>query len=122
VLPYNLSIISQIAAEVAIERYDACIQPLVDMIVNERDRLFLRMNSIPGLTPIRSRANFMVVRSVIQPRRVFEELLRREILIRDISGYPKLKDYFRVSVGKPEENQLLLSALGEICKCEVANQ
>ena len=69
---------------------------------------------IEGLEAVRSEANFMVVRSMIKPRHVFEELLRRDILIRDVSGYPLLRDYFRVSVGTPGENDLLLSALQEI--------
>jgi histidinol-phosphate/aromatic aminotransferase/cobyric acid decarboxylase-like protein len=36
-----------------------------------------------------------------------------------VSGYPALKDYFRVSVGTPEENDKLLAALGEIFSEEV---
>jgi len=31
-----------------------------------------------------------------------------------VSGYPALGDYFRVSVGTPEENDRLLAALVEI--------
>ena len=63
---------------------------------------------------MRSLANFMVVRSRIDPRVIFSELIERDILIRDVSGYPMLKDYFRVSVGTPEENDLLLRALHEV--------
>jgi len=36
------------------------------------------------------------------------------VLIRDVSGYPKLKDYFRVSVGTPDENDRLLEGLRDI--------
>ena len=56
----------------------------------------------------------MVVRSNTDPGRVFAELLKGDILIRDVSGYRMLSDYFRVSVGTPEENDLLLEALREI--------
>ena len=115
VLPYNLNAFSQTAAEVAIEMYAEELQPLVDKIIAERDRLFAAMSQIKGLNPVRSQANFMVVRSQITPRTVFDELLRRDILIRDVSGYPMLKDYFRVSVGTPEENDKLIGALREIC-------
>jgi histidinol-phosphate/aromatic aminotransferase/cobyric acid decarboxylase-like protein len=61
----------------------------------------------------------MVERSAIEPGRVFRELLARDILVRDVSGYPMLKDYFRLSVGTPEENEQLLAALGEIFAKEV---
>jgi histidinol-phosphate aminotransferase len=116
VLPYNLNLFSQTAAEVAIEMYDEELLSLVNRIVQERERLYVALSEIDGLTPTPSRANFMVVRSQINPRKIFEELLRRDILIRDVSSYPMLKEYFRVSVGTPEENDRLIAALCEICE------
>jgi len=115
VLPYNLNAVSQIAAEVAVEMYEDELRPLVRRIIAERERLFGELDRIAGLTPVRSSANFMVVKSAIDPKQVFAELLNRNILIRDVGGYPMLSDYFRLSVGTPEENDLLLSALKEIC-------
>lgn len=116
VLPYNLNAVSQISAEVAVEMYERELHPLVGRIIAERERLYAELKNIEGLTPTPSQANFMVVRSRIEPRRVFAELLRHDILIRDVSGYPLLKDYFRVSVGTPTENDALLVALREIMK------
>lgn len=114
VLPYNLNAVSQTIAEVAVELYDAELRPLVARIISERGRLFTGLEEIEGLAPVESEANFMVVHSRLKPRRVFEELLERDILIRDVSGYPMLQNYFRVSVGTPRENDLLLTALREI--------
>ncbi len=115
-LPYNLNAVSQTAAEVAVEMFASKLAPLVQKICAERDRLYVELQQIPGLTPVQSRANFMVVRSHLEPRHVFNELLQRDILIRDVSKYPMLQDYFRVSVGMPEENDLLLAALREIVR------
>jgi len=114
VLPYNLNVISQTAAEVAVEMYEDELRPLVRRIIAERERLYEALTGINGLTPVRSRANFMVVRSAIEPKAVFAELINRNILIRDVSGYPMLSEYFRFSVGTPEENDLLLESLREI--------
>jgi histidinol-phosphate aminotransferase len=114
VLPYNLNAVSQVAAEVAVELYEDELRPLVRKIITERERLYGELGRIAGLAAVRSLANFMVVRSTIDPRQVFSELIERDILIRDVSGYPMLSDYFRLSVGTPEENDLLLSALREI--------
>jgi histidinol-phosphate aminotransferase len=114
VLPYNLNLISQTAAEVAIEMYEDELRPLVRKIIAERSRLHDALNSIDGVTPAPSSANFILVRSAIDPRQVFTELVNRDILIRDVSGYPMLSNCFRVSVGTPEENDLLLEALNEI--------
>jgi len=113
-LPYNLNAVSQAAAEVAVEMYEDELRPTVRRIIAERERLFGELDRITGLVPVRSSANFMVVKSSIDPKQVFAELLNRNILIRDVSGYPMLSDYFRLTVGTPEENDLLLSALREI--------
>jgi histidinol-phosphate aminotransferase len=116
VLPYNLNVFSQIAAEVAMENYESELGPLVKQIVAERDRLFEELSRIDGLTPVESEANFIVVKSVaMDPKRIFADLLQRDILIRDVSGYPMLRDYFRFSVGTPEENERFLKAIREIC-------
>ena len=56
----------------------------------------------------------MIVRSRLAPKLAFEELVKRDVLIRDVSSYPMLSDYFRVSVGTPEENDQLISGLREI--------
>lgn len=116
VLPYNLNAFSQTAAEVALEMFEAKLKPLVKAICAERDRLYLELASIPGVVPINSQANFMLVRSNQEPGQVFAELLKRDILARDVSGYPMLNEYLRVSVGTREENDLLVAALREILK------
>ena len=114
VFPYNLNAFSQIAAEVAIENYSTLLGPTVEAIVGEREKLYSAMSKIRGLHPLKSRANFMVVKRDGDVRQVFEELLKRDILVRDVSGYPMLSEYFRVSVGTPEENDRLVRALHEI--------
>jgi histidinol-phosphate aminotransferase len=113
-LPYNLNAFSQLAAEVAIEKYSTLLGPTVDAIVEERERLYREVAQVKGLSPVPSKGNFMVVRSEKNPKQIFAELLKRDILVRDVSSYPMLQDYFRFNVGTPLENDRLLSALNEI--------
>jgi len=47
------------------------------------------------------------------PQEIFEGLLRRGILIRDVSGYPMLDRALRVSIGTPGENDEFLNTLRE---------
>jgi histidinol-phosphate/aromatic aminotransferase/cobyric acid decarboxylase-like protein len=115
VLPYNLNAFSQMAAEVAVEHYENEVRPLVKEIIQERDRLYERLAGINGLFPTSSKANFMVVKSATDPKRIFSDLLARDILIRDVSSYPMLSNYFRVSVGTPDENNYFLEKIREIC-------
>lgn len=114
VLPYNLNAFSQLAAEIAIEKYPALLGPMAEAIIGERERLYTSVSQIGGLRPVKSKGNFMVVKADREPKQIFSELLKRDILVRDVSGYPMLSEYFRFSVGTPEENDRLLSALNEI--------
>ena len=114
VLPYNLNVFSQLAAEVALDQYPTLLGPTVGAIIAERERLYREVSKIRGLHPLGSEANFMIVKADTDPKQIFAELLKRDILVRDVSGYPMLKSYFRFNVGTPEENDRLLSALHEI--------
>jgi histidinol-phosphate aminotransferase len=111
-LPYNLNFFSATAAEVACERYELLI-PRIEKIVSERERLVRALSSIEGIEPVPSTANFMIAKTRIPPRSLFDQMLAHDILIRDVSKYPMLGQYFRVSVGLPEENDRLVSALKE---------
>ena len=105
-LPYSLNIISEAVAAVALEdraRRDANVA----RVVAERARLFAAMQRIDGVAPCPSRANFIFFR-VAEPRRVFDELCRRGVLIREYA------DALRVSVGSREENDRFLEAL-QLC-------
>jgi len=107
-----LNFFSATAAEVACEKYDL-LTPRIEKIVSERERLFRALSSIDGIEPVPSMANFMIAKTRIPPRSLFEQMLAHDILIRDVSKYPMLGQYFRVSVGLPEENDRLVSALKE---------
>jgi histidinol-phosphate/aromatic aminotransferase/cobyric acid decarboxylase-like protein len=61
-----------------------------------------------------SSANFIIAKTKVAPQTLFKELLARDILVRDVSRYPMLADYFRVSVGSPEENDRFIEALEEV--------
>jgi len=112
-LPYNLNFYSAMAAQVACEQYDL-LRPQIELIVRERERVFAALALIPGLEPVESAANFLVARTLVEPRKLFNELLARDILVRDVSKYPMLADYFRVSIGSPAENDRLIAALEEV--------
>jgi histidinol-phosphate aminotransferase len=62
-----------------------------------------------------SGANFILFRPRLKSgRQVWQELLDRSILIRDCSGWPRLADCLRVTVGTGDENDAFLGALAEI--------
>ncbi|MBL8166537.1 MAG: histidinol-phosphate transaminase [Acidobacteria bacterium] len=115
-MPYSLNFFSMTAAEIALENIHL-LQPLVEKMQQERDRLFRELQNFDGwFTPVPSEANFFCVHTKIPPQELFEALHARGILIRNVSSAPMLADCVRISVGTPEENDKLLDSLREILK------
>jgi len=83
------------------------------LIVAERERLLTELSKIPWLSPYPSEANFVLVRVVRDG--LAERLLEKGIIVRNVTGLMGLDgEHVRITVGKPEENERLLSALREI--------
>ncbi|MEL6611724.1 MAG: histidinol-phosphate transaminase [Bacteroidota bacterium] len=67
-----------------------------------------------GLTAHESAANFFLVKSPIAPADLRQQMAKRGVRIRDVSGYRALPGYVRLSVGMPEENRACLDALAVV--------
>ncbi len=84
--------------------------------VAERARLAARLAALPRVRGIyRSQANFLTVR-VDSPRALHAELLKRGIVVRDVSHQPDLADALRITVGTRAENDALLKALADLAE------
>ena len=109
-LPYNVNQFSLTAAEVALENVER-FRPAIEEVLKERARLGRELGGIQGVKVYPTEANFFLVEVATDPRTVFEDLYHQGILVRDVSSYPMLSKCLRISVGTPEENNRLLSAL-----------
>ncbi len=109
-LPYHLDVAKQIAGRLALRFVDE-MDDRVRVIVAERERLSAEMGSMAiDVTP--SGANFILFRPTERSgREVWQALLDRSVLVRDCSGWPRLADCLRVTVGTPAENDAFLTAL-----------
>jgi histidinol-phosphate aminotransferase len=109
-LPYNINIFSLAAAQAAIENFST-LKPQIALLIEERQRVFSELSEIPGVRVYPSHANFLAMETEIPPGQLFEELYQEGILVRDISKYPMLGKFLRVSIGSPQENDRFLSCL-----------
>lgn len=113
VLPYHLDAAKQIAGRLALT-FVAEMDERVQVIVAERERLAAAMSSM-AIDVVPSGANFILFRPRGRSgRAVWQGLLDRSVLIRDCSGWPRLADCLRVTVGTPQENDEFLTALSEV--------
>jgi len=112
--PYNVNAAAQIAALESLRDLDY-LQQTIRAIVSERERLSARLAQTAALRPWPSEANFVLcsVRDNLAAG-IYQELKRRGILVRYFDT-PLLRDYLRISVGKPEHTDALLAALSQIC-------
>jgi histidinol-phosphate aminotransferase len=112
-LPYHLDTAKQIAGRLALQFVDE-MDDRVRQLVAERERISKGLAALP-LDVFPSGANFILFRPRRLPgRQVWQALLDRSILIRDCSGWPRLADCLRVTVGTPEENDQFLDAMAEV--------
>jgi histidinol-phosphate aminotransferase len=107
-LPYHLSALTQAAALGALAHADQMLA-MVDEIRAQRDRISTELARL-GFQPYRSGANFVLFGGVDDPHGVFEALLERGILIRDIG----LPGCLRVTAGTEAETTAFLEALAVV--------
>ncbi|MGH8971763.1 MAG: histidinol-phosphate transaminase [Acidimicrobiia bacterium] len=112
VLPYHLSVPTQVAGTVALDFVDE-MRARVEAIVAERERLTGALGAMDGVEVFPSGANFVLIR-VNGAHAVWQALLDKDVLVRDFSRWPRLNDCLRVTVGRPEENDAFLTALKEV--------
>ncbi len=109
-LPYHLDAIKQRAGRIAL-RYEGAMHERVARLVGERLRLVDGLARL-GLEVFPSDANFVLFKvGSRDARELWRELLSRSVLVRDVSGWPRLQGCLRVTVGTPAEDDAFLAAL-----------
>jgi histidinol-phosphate aminotransferase len=111
--PYNVSAAASTAAVVSLQHVDE-LRVVVGWLVEERERLFAALKTIPCLKPYPSQANFILCRAVDRDAKQLKfDLAREGILVRYFDK-PGVRDHIRISVGKPEHTDALLATLKEL--------
>jgi len=113
-LPYNLNTFSQIAAQVVLSQRDFMGNQR-QILIRERERLFNALRGLNGIRPYPSEANFILFWAK-DSQGTFKGLLSQGILVRAFGTTGPLKNHLRVTVGRPEENELFLQTLSELCR------
>lgn len=107
--PYNVSVLNAEAALFALEHADEFARQ-AQVIREERARLLQALRTL-GLQPFPSEANMILVR-LPDAAAAFAGLRQRGVLVKDVSRqHPLLANCLRLTVGTPQENDALISAL-----------
>ncbi|MBA7702935.1 Histidinol-phosphate aminotransferase [subsurface metagenome] len=138
--PYNINTAAQVAVLASLADID-CLRHNVARIVAERRRLFGKLKELGWLKPYPSRANFILcslhrhsepspfvsaseakqsdnhqgkLGEESRAKRVWLQLQEKGIFVRYFDS-PRLRDCLRISVGRPEDTDVLIEALKGMC-------
>jgi histidinol-phosphate aminotransferase len=111
--PFNVNQAGLLAVEASLDDVDY-LYSTVQRIKAERNRLLRQLKRVDYLTPFPSQGNFILCR--VDRGDAHDIQLRlsdRGIMVRGY-GDPLLRDYLRMTVGKPEDTTRLITALQNI--------
>ncbi len=113
--PYNVNVAASAAAVDVVEDPDY-LDWTVRTLVAERERLFDSLSRIPWLSPYPSRANFILCRVAppVNAAALKADLAQKHGIFIRYFNKPGLDDCIRISVGKPEQTDALLTALRQL--------
>ncbi len=111
-LPYHLSAITQAAARAALAHTDELLGT-VAAVKQQRDRMVRGVREL-GLQVVPTEANFLLFGPFDEPSTVWQALLAKGVLVRDVSTGPGLAGWLRVNAGTPDETTAFLDALAAV--------
>jgi len=104
-----VGVLTQAAALFMLEKLDV-LEGQAARILAERKNLGEALKALKGVTVYPSEANFFLVR-VPDAGKTYESLKQQNVLVRNL--HPGIRECLRITVGTPEENRILLTALRE---------
>ena len=111
--PYNTSVAAQVALFATLQDTDLLLQR-VRLLVEERERMRGMLEDSLGVTCMPSKGNFLLCRFPDgQARELQRKLAKRGIFVRWFSD-DRLRNYLRISSGKPAETEALVNTLKEL--------
>jgi histidinol-phosphate aminotransferase len=112
--PYNVNVAASVAAQVSLEHVDE-LADVVEQLKNERSRLFDVLRDISYLRPYPTQSNFILCRVVDKDAAELKSKLANEygVFIRYFNK-PGLNDHIRISVGRPQDTDVLIEALKKL--------
>jgi histidinol-phosphate aminotransferase len=112
-LPFSVNILAEQAGLAALDDDIFVAETL--RVVREGREMLTRELTAMGCTVQPSQANFLMFDPPMDARTLFEELLRRGVIIRPLASYG-MPDKLRVSIGNEEENREFLIKTAEVLR------
>ncbi|MEM2103315.1 MAG: histidinol-phosphate transaminase [Candidatus Bathyarchaeia archaeon] len=113
-LPYSVNTIAlRVGAKILDNK--SLVEQAVKQLKVEREKMIKNLNSVNGVEAFNSQTNFVLFKTDKTSNQVYEGLLQRGIIIKNLGAVLKFQNCFRATVGLPDMNARLIEALKEIC-------
>ena len=111
--PYNVNVAASVAAQVSLDHVGE-LAKIVNLLKDERGRLFESLQEISYLQAYPTQANFILCKVIGRNAAALKSRLAQDygIFIRYFNK-PGLHDHIRISVGRPQDTDALIKALQE---------
>jgi histidinol-phosphate aminotransferase len=109
--PYNVNVAASVAAQVSLEHTDE-LAKIVELLKSERTKLLAALQKISYLKPYPTQSNFILCQVIGRDAAELKAQLAQKygVLIRYFNK-PGLRDHIRISVGRPQDTDILMMAL-----------
>jgi histidinol-phosphate aminotransferase len=111
--PYNINVLTETTVNFLLEHV-AILDEQAAVLRQERARLAMSLQAIPGVEVFPSAANFLLIRvqkTGCDGTELFNRLLERKVLIKNVGKmHALLENCLRVTVGTSDENKSFLNA------------
>ena len=108
--PFNITYPTQVIGKIVLREGREVIKEQIQIIKQEREKLMKEISKIENIKVYPSDANFFLIK-VPDGNLVHSMLIQEGVLVRNMSHLPYMEDCLRVSIGKPEENQIFIEKL-----------
>lgn len=109
--PFNVNTLSQVCAVAALADQDF-VNASVALNTTERTKMVDHLTRM-GFEPLASEGNFICVDMKTHAATLHQQLLHLGVIVRPVANYG-LANFLRISIGTPEENQHLITALSQV--------
>lgn len=109
-IPFTVNTFSS-AVAVSLLRKKEIIRERIDYLRERKAELFAELSDLKEVRTFPSQTNFLIFTPRTNAQHLFERLLAENVLIRDVSSYPMLRNTLRVNAGTEEENRQFIAAL-----------
>lgn len=114
-LPFSVNTLADMAADVSLD--EEYIEEVVEKIAQEKAFLDKGLLAL-GAQTSRTDTNFVLADFGEECNKIYQTLHKRDVLVTNLSDYPLLKGYLRITVGSRDDNEILLEELREILSPE----